>query len=201
MEFIIDLSMLDETCISFVQTRLEKLRERANLKRKCLSDDSFQLFLKEEIQRCNTDMNKMIDEAINSGEWKSDSEMMNVSMVFVLSQEYKRMLKTEYVIKGIKCKKVGTMALQEKKYFNKAIEVGFMKQKENGYEWLYNKGQKVSLAYFLQKVFDPKGTAQIPFKHLEALFGVTRLDSALDGALSAKKPQKWRGNIDMLFDD
>ena len=88
------------------------------------------------------------------------------------------------------------------KYFNKAIQAGLMKKNENDtYGWLHNNGLKASLGYFLNKVFNPKGTAQIPYQRLENLFNVTRLDTAIDQALNAKKPQKWRKEIDTLFDD
>lgn len=91
---------------------------------------------------------------------------------------------------------------REKKYFAKAIEAGLMEKKGNeNYKWLHNNGMKASLAYFLNRVFNPKGTTQIPYQRLEVLFGVTRLDTALDQVLTAKKPQKWRKEIDTIFDD
>lgn len=90
---------------------------------------------------------------------------------------------------------------REKKYFAKAIEAGLMEKDGGNYRWLHNNGLKASLGYFLNRVFNPKGTAQIPCKRLEILFGVTRLDTAIDQALTAKKPQRWRKEIDTLFDD
>lgn len=84
-------------------------------------------------------------------------------------------------------------------YYNKAIEKGLAQESDNGYKWLYNKGSKASLAYFLNKIFNPDGTGQIPFKKLNVLWGVSRLDSALDKAINAKKPQQWRTDIDKLF--
>ena len=89
----------------------------------------------------------------------------------------------------------------EIKYFTKAIEAGLMIQDGEGYRWIHNNGLKASLGYFLHRVFNPKGTTQIPYQRLEALFSVTRLDSAIDQALTAKKPQKWRKEIYILFDD
>lgn len=89
----------------------------------------------------------------------------------------------------------------EKKYFAKAIEAGLMEKDCGHYRWLHNNGMKASLGYFINRVFNPKGTAQIPYKRLEILFGVTRLDTAIDQALTAKTPQKWRKEIDALFDD
>ena len=89
----------------------------------------------------------------------------------------------------------------EERYFTKAIKAGLMKQKDNGYEWLHNNGLKASLAYFLKRIFNPKGDKPVPYKMLESLFGVTRLDTALDQAINSKKPQKWRAEIDILFED
>lgn len=90
---------------------------------------------------------------------------------------------------------------REKKYFTKAIEAGLMEKDGEKYRWLHNNGLKASLGYFLNRVFNPKGTAQIPYQRMENLFNETRLDTATDQALTAKKPQKWRMEIDILFDD
>lgn len=90
---------------------------------------------------------------------------------------------------------------REKKYFAKAIEAGLMEKTDSGYRWLHNNGLKASLGYFLNRVFNPRGTAQIPYQRMESLFNVSRLDTATDQTLTAKKPQKWRKEIDMLFDD
>lgn len=89
----------------------------------------------------------------------------------------------------------------EKKYFAKAIQAGLMGKDCNSYIWLHNSGLKASLGYFINRVFNPKGTAKIPYKRMENLFNVSRLDTAIDQALTAKKPQKWRKEIDTLFDD
>ncbi len=90
---------------------------------------------------------------------------------------------------------------REKKYFAKAIEAGLMEKDGDSYRWLHNNGLKASLGYFLNRVFNPKGTAQIPCKCLGVLFGVTRLDTVIYQAVNPKKPQKWRTEIDNLFDD
>lgn len=90
---------------------------------------------------------------------------------------------------------------REKKYFTKAIEAGLMEKDGEKYRWLHNNGLKASLGYFLNRVFNPKGTAQIPYQRMENLFNETRLDTATDQALTAKKPQKWRMEIGILFDD
>ena len=90
---------------------------------------------------------------------------------------------------------------KEALYFEKAIKAGLMEKSGNGYRWLHNRGLKASLGYFLNRIFNPKGTAQIPYSYLETLFGVTRLDTSIDQALNPQKPQKWRKDIDILFDD
>lgn len=90
---------------------------------------------------------------------------------------------------------------REKEYFAKAIKAGLMKKDGENYKWLHNNGLQSSLGYFLKMVFNPKGTAQIHYKRMENLFKVSRLDSAIDRALSVNKPQKWRKEIDVLFDD
>lgn len=89
---------------------------------------------------------------------------------------------------------------REKEYYQKAISKGMAKKTDNGYKWLYCGGSKVSLSYFLNKVFCPKGFEVIPFKKLEKLWEVKRLDSTSYQLANAKKPQRWRGYIDTLFE-
>ncbi len=91
------------------------------------------------------------------------------------------------------------MTEREKKYFAKAIEAGLMQEAGTGYEWLYNNGSKASLAYFLQKVFNPDGTCRTPFKRLESMFNKKSLAVATNKLLEVVKNQKWRGEIDKLF--
>ena len=88
---------------------------------------------------------------------------------------------------------------REKQYYEKAITQGMAIKTDSGYKWLYCSGSKVSLVYFLSKVFCPKGVEQIPFKRLNNLWGVSRLDSANDQLANAKKRQQWRQHIDNLF--
>lgn len=90
---------------------------------------------------------------------------------------------------------------REKQYYEKAITQGMAIKTDSGYKWLYCSGSKVSLVYFLSKVFCPKGVEQIPFKRLNNLWGVSRLDSANDQLANAKKPQRWRYDIDKLFEN
>lgn len=84
-------------------------------------------------------------------------------------------------------------------YYDKAVKSGMAEKTEDGYKWKYNNGIKASLAYFLYKLFNPKGTGKIPYQRLNKLWGVKRLDSALTQMLSAKNPQQWRIQIDNLF--
>ena len=85
----------------------------------------------------------------------------------------------------------------KQRYFNKAIEKGFMGKTESGYNWLF--GSKASLGYFIIKIHG--SNEQIPFKHLEELFGVKRLDRAVSQLADVTKPQKWRAEIDKLIEE
>lgn len=89
-----------------------------------------------------------------------------------------------------------------KKYFQKAVESGYMEKTTTGYKWIRNcRGKKAQLSYFLMKVYNPDNSQQIPFKALEALFDVTRLDSSYSAMLTVSKPQIWRQQIDNLFEE
>lgn len=96
--------------------------------------------------------------------------------------------------------KVNTTTKREDYYFDKAINAGLMEKDGVGYKWLYNNGSKASLAYFLKKVFNPDDISRTPFKRLEALFNVSRLAAATNKLLEAIKAQKWRAEIDKLFE-
>lgn len=83
-----------------------------------------------------------------------------------------------------------------KKYFAKAIQVGYMKKSHSGYQWIYggNKGQ-VRLGYFCYKVFNTPR----PINKLERLFGITKLSASISSA--ENEPQRadvkqWRKEID-----
>gem|GEM_PF-5858925 len=95
-----------------------------------------------------------------------------------------------------------TLPAEAIKIFEKAIGAGLMECTTDGYKWLYggNTG-KARLAYFCRQTFNPDGCSPVPYKMLEQLFNVTRLDVALDQAMNAKRPQKWRGKIDELFNE
>ena len=100
---------------------------------------------------------------------------------------------------GVKNNSLSKLTKAEVEYYGKAVKSGMAEKTEDGYKWKYNNGSKASLAYFLNKIFNPDGTGQIPFKKLEVLWEVSRLDSALDKAINAKNPQQWRTDIDKLF--
>ena len=88
---------------------------------------------------------------------------------------------------------------QQTNTFNKAIEAGLMAKKDERYIWKHDNGSKASLAYFLQKVFNPDGISRTPFKRLEALSSVTRLDRATQQLLEVKNTPIWTKKIDELF--
>lgn len=92
-----------------------------------------------------------------------------------------------------------------KKYFARAVEAGYMIKTTTGYKWtnLEANGGKAQLGYFLDKVYNPDRTKTIPYKALEKLFGVDRLDSTVYSNYNTKYPdrQKWRKEIDELFLD
>jgi hypothetical protein len=93
-----------------------------------------------------------------------------------------------------------TLSEREAKYFNKAIEAGFMEKDGTGYKWLYRDGSKASLAYFINKVY-AEAYKEIPYKKTEKLFNIRRLDSAVYQLSNVKTDQKWRNGIDDLFND
>lgn len=90
-----------------------------------------------------------------------------------------------------------------RKYIAKAIEVGYIKPTDNGYEWIFGgkRGGLARLGYFIEKVYCPTNTEQLPEKAINNLFGVTRIGSAISQLHNAKKPQPWQADIDKLFDD
>ena len=85
---------------------------------------------------------------------------------------------------------------REIKYYGKAIEAGMAKKTEQGYKWL---GLNVSLGYFINKVHRPTATERLPYKRMEELWGVKRLDSAVHQ--SADRKHKWEKDIDALFEE
>lgn len=86
-----------------------------------------------------------------------------------------------------------------KKYFQRAIEAGYMTETKTGYKW---NGETVRWGYFIKCVYDPKNNSPIPQKALEALFDKRRLDSPLRQIWLWKKPPKWVEEMDdTLFYD
>lgn len=90
---------------------------------------------------------------------------------------------------------------RERLYFDAAIKAGLMRETDTGYKWIYQDGSKASLAYFLKKIYNPNGLGKTPYKEMESLFSVTRLDRATQQLLDAKNTPKWREKIDKLFQD
>lgn len=92
---------------------------------------------------------------------------------------------------------------QARKYFARAIEAKYMTPTANGYKWEFGgkRGGLARLGYFLYKTLCPTNTEQIPQQAVNRLFGVKRIDSAIAQVHNAKKPQKWRSEIDKLFVD
>lgn len=91
---------------------------------------------------------------------------------------------------------------EARKYFAKAINIGYMKKEGNGYRWLFggNKGQ-VRLGYFCNKVY----TKPRPINKLEQIFGVKKLSASITNAdIEATRAdvKKWRDEIDSnIFKD
>lgn len=86
-----------------------------------------------------------------------------------------------------------------RKYFARAVEFGYMESTATGYQWLF--GGLAQLGYFVERVFCPNNTEHLPEQDINRLFGVNRIGSAISQVHNAKKPQKWRADIDKLFDD
>lgn len=101
MELITDLNELNESHKNLINTRLKELISELNKTKQLenFSKTDFQDFLENEIKRCKADMNTMLKEVRIYGKYKNNAEMMNVSMIYVLAQEYKRMLENEIEIK------------------------------------------------------------------------------------------------------
>lgn len=121
-----------------------------------------------------------------------------------LDQEANEILKIyDYVFPNSKAddtesnkKKHEELTEREIKYYGKAIEAGMAKKTEQGYRWL---GSKVSFGYFINKVHRPKATERLPYKRMEKLWNIKRLDSAVNQ--SADWKQKRKKDIDALFEE
>ena len=89
------------------------------------------------------------------------------------------------------------------KYFKKALDHDYMHTTEDGYEWTLGGGSgKIRLSYFLREIFNPEGCERIPYKDLEILFAVSRIDSSINQLDNTKGPHKWKQEIDAnIFND
>lgn len=199
-----------EACVEAFKQNIEELRYDKKLeaqKRLCLQKLSVTTadrdrYIQTEISKYEKCMRDSISQA-------SDTDLCSVYNVisivwnYVLSEAIIAELKQQAVelpqnvAGGNRQEKITDLEMQ---YFKKAIEAGYMQETENGYNWLHNNGMKASLAYFLKKVFNPDGTKITPFKMLENLFNKTNLAVATSRLLDVKKEQKWRGEIDALFE-
>lgn len=81
---------------------------------------------------------------------------------------------------------------EARKYFERAIEKGYIESSPNGLKWTKTKAQ---LAYFCEKVFCPKPTDSFPETALNALFNVKRLLSSKTALYDAKKEPVWKNVI------
>ncbi len=95
-----------------------------------------------------------------------------------------------------------------RKYFAKAIEKGYMVAENGKFRWLGtdDKGNTSQLAYFCGKVYNYSNSINgnagesFPEDSLNTLFGVKRLYSSLTQVYFAKRLQRWRSQIDALFE-
>lgn len=85
---------------------------------------------------------------------------------------------------------------RERQVFVRAINAGYMERTDSNYKWIK---KKAMLAYLMWRLYCPGGGEPMPWKTIEALFGVSRLDSSFNGIQDAQKPQKWREEMDELF--
>lgn len=85
-----------------------------------------------------------------------------------------------------------------RKYFTRAIELGYIEQTENnGLKWENNqRGALARLGYFILRVFCPNNIGTVPEQTINKLFGVNRIGSAISQQQNAKKTQKWKSEID-----
>lgn len=83
----------------------------------------------------------------------------------------------------------------------RAIARGLMENAPEGLKWrgIGQTGTKAQLAYFCKCAWLPNNVETLPETALNKLFGVTRIGSAINKLFDAKKPQKWRAQIDELF--
>ena len=89
-----------------------------------------------------------------------------------------------------------------RKYFAKAINVGYMKKEDSNYKWMYGgeKGQ-ARLGYFCNKIY----SSPRPINKLEEFFGVKKLSASITNADNEAKRadvKKWRNEMNNnIFND
>ena len=89
----------------------------------------------------------------------------------------------------------GLITDKVKKYYTRAINEGWIIETGYGYRWKWGEPrEKARLGYFIKKAYDPDGFGVIPYKALETLFGVKRLDSTIYQLVGGKP--KWQDEID-----
>lgn len=86
---------------------------------------------------------------------------------------------------------------REREYFGRAMEAGYMEPTETGYKWTFK--PQASLAYFLNRICNPDGTSQTPYKKYEDLFSVKALAQKLYNLQGNRNIPKWCEKIDALF--
>lgn len=191
-KMITDIKLLPEATQKEIKHDIEN---RILLKARTVFENTpkeFSKYIEYEIKNAVKSMNDMIDESQEAG-----AIMQNISKIYVYNKE--RIAALKELLEETKNElKPQHRTEREIKYFTKAIEAGLMMEDNDRYKWLHS---KASLGYFIYKVFDPKGTAQIPYTRMENLFDTPRLDNTIAQVLAAKKPQKWRNALDVLFDD
>ena len=92
-------------------------------------------------------------------------------------------------------------------YFQKAIDMGYMKCEDGKFEWIGvgGRGAVSQLAYFCGVVYEYKHSEYgnrgdgFPEEELNALFGEKRLYALLTQVYSAQRKQIWRKVIDDMF--
>lgn len=92
---------------------------------------------------------------------------------------------------------------RELNVYQRAIDAGLMVQTATGYKWgKGERGEKAMLAYFVERLYCPKGTGRLPQKEIEVLFSVSRIDSAITALHNAKgfRGWIWKPAIDELFE-
>lgn len=217
---IIDtMGTLQDDFITDIEKLPKELQERINngLQNQIIKEaelvkndmpDYYLSYLNGEIGKAGASMQRMIEESGRDG-----ALLANISMIYVWNKERRKTLynlketyqrDNEQVVKQPQPEAQITAHEPQQgtkqKYFDKAIEAGFMEKTATGYKWLFggNMGL-VRLGYFIHKIYDD--IEAIPYKRLEAMFGVKRLDSALQRALESgqiDKVKKWKEKIDSL---